>query len=117
MKTCKNCQSPDLVPRGSNGFRNQCHACWAKTQRESWHANRAARLISSRANYAKHAEKRRQESAARKLANREYYTLAEWFRKKGIPISHVASSDITALVEMKKALNEAKFQTRRNPTV
>jgi len=109
MKTCRTCQSDKLVPRGLTGFRNQCHSCWAKTQREAWAANREARLIKSRANYAKHAEKRRNESAARKLANREYYTLAEWFRKKGIPISHVDPSDLKALVEMKKALKESKL--------
>lgn len=114
MKTCKTCPSTELVPRGSKGFRNQCHPCWAKSQRESWAANRDARLITSRANYAKHAEKRREESAAHKLANREYYALAEWFRKKGIPISHVDPSDITALIEMKKALNEAKAQSQQN---
>lgn len=115
MKTCKTCPSTELVPRGSKGFRNQCHACWAKTQRESWSANRGARLITSRANYAKHAEKRREESAAHKLANREYYALAEWFRRKGIPISHVQPSDITALIEMKRAVKAAKSLTSKHP--
>ena len=110
MKTCKTCQSADLVPRGT-GFRNQCHACWAKAQRDAWALNREARLLTSRANYAKHARKRRQESAAHKLANREYYALAEWLRKKGIPISHIDPADITALIEMKKAVQAAKALT------
>ena len=109
MKTCKDCQSPDLVPRGTKYFRNQCHACWARTQRENWVIHREARLVTSRKNYAKHSHKRREESAARKLANREYYSLAEWFRKKGIPISHIDPSEISALVEMKRAIKEAKI--------
>jgi len=108
IKTCRDCPSTELVPRGSKRFRNQCHSCWAKAQRESWAANRDARLIISRANYAKHAKKRREESAAHKIANREYYALAEWFRKKGIPISHIDPVDVTALIDMKKAVKAAK---------
>ena len=114
MKTCKTCQSPELVPRGSTGFRNQCHGCWAQTQRELWRQNRDARRAVSRANYAKHAPKRREEAAAHKRKHREYYSMAEWFRKKGIPIRHVDPSDIKALAEMKKAINDGKDQMRSN---
>lgn len=78
-------------------------------QREKWHANREASLARSRANYAKHAAKRREESAIRKAENREYYTLAEWFRRKGIPVSHIAPSEIQMLVEMKKAIKESRI--------
>lgn len=112
MKTCRDCQSENLVPRGK-GFRNQCHPCWAKAQRERWAAKRGECRAVSRANYAKHAEKRRQESADRKQENREYYTLAEWFRRKGVPISHIPPDEIAALVDMKKALKEAKAQSAK----
>lgn len=115
-KTCRDCPSTVLVPRGpGGGFRNQCHACWARSQRESWAANRGSRLIRSRANYRKHADKRRQESAAYKKANREYYALAEWFRKKRIPISHIPRGDLQALVEMKQALNRSRDLVRKQP--
>ncbi len=106
-KVCRACQSRDAVPR-----RSRCQSCINAAQRASWAANREARLLVSRANYAKHAEKRRAESASYKIENREYYTLAEWFRKKGIPISHLDPADITALIDMKKAINRAKAQTR-----
>lgn len=107
MTTCKNCPRTDLVPNGAR-FRNVCYGCHAAAQRDAWHANRPARLVASRANYAKHAKRRRKEAAAYKSANREYYALAEWFRKKKIPISHIARDDIAALVEMKRAINKAK---------
>jgi hypothetical protein len=58
--------------------------------------------------YLKHAEARRAESAINKIENREYYSLAEWFRKKGIPISQVPTSDVEALIEMKKAVKASK---------
>lgn len=112
MKTCKNCQSKNLVPRGKRYFRNQCHACWAQTQRMYWSINRESRLVASRLKYTKHADKRRAESASHKQANREYYALAEWFRKKGIPISGIDPSDINALIEMKKAINQSKRSSR-----
>lgn len=108
MKTCRDCPSTQLVPRGPKGFRNQCHECWAATQRKSWAANRDKKLEASRKNYAKHAEKRRAESAAYKADHREYYALAEWFRRKGIPIRHIDPADIASLVEMKKAVKAAK---------
>ncbi len=113
MKVCKGCHSPNLVPRGKY-FRNECHACYARTQRESWERNRPARLATSKANYAKHAEKRRKESAERKAGNREYYTLAEWFRRKGISVSHIPPADLSALVDMKRAVTNAKKHTSRN---
>ena len=107
MKACRDCQSKTLVPRGT-GFRNQCHECWNRTQRARWAAKREQCRLASRANYQKHAAKRREEAKAHKADNPEYYAMAEWFRRKGIPISHVDPSDITALIEMKKALKEAK---------
>jgi hypothetical protein len=106
-KTCRNCPSTDLVPNGDR-FRNVCHKCHAEAQRKAWRDNRAARLIASRASYAKHARTRRQEAATYKAANPEYYALAEWFRKKRIPISHIDRADISALVEMKRAVKAAK---------
>jgi NMD protein affecting ribosome stability and mRNA decay len=105
-KVCRDCPNEVVNTR-----RNLCPLCRAKAQRESWAVNRESRLRVSRANYAKHAEKRRAEASAYKSNNREYYSLAEWFRRKGIPISHLDPSDITALVEMKKALKSAKAQT------
>lgn len=111
MKTCKFCPRTDLVPNG-NRFRNCCYGCWSAAQRKSWRENRPARIVASRANYAKHAKKRRQESAVYKSANREYYTLAEWFRRKNIPIKHIDPGDIAALVEMKQAVNRAKALMR-----
>jgi hypothetical protein len=101
------------VPNGAR-FRNVCHACHAAAQREAWHANRPARLAVSRANYAKHADQRRRDAAAYKASNPEYYALAEWFRKKKIPISHIDRADIAALIEMKKAVNRAKALCRTN---
>ena len=115
MKTCRDCQSTELVPRGPKSFRNQCHSCWAAAQRAAWARNREARLLVSRAKYQKHAEKRRAEATARKQENLEYYTLAEWFRRKGIPISHIDKTDIEALVAMKKAVRTAKAQIPHNP--
>lgn len=107
-KTCRDCPSTELVPRSPHGFRNQCHACWAKTQRAQWADNREARRAASRANYVKHAAKRRAEATAYKDANREYYTLAEWFRRKGIPIKHIDRADLQALIDMKQALKAAR---------
>ena len=112
MKTCKNCSSTDLVARGASGFRNVCRVCWAKAQREAWAKNRTKGRAALKRAYAKHAPKRRSESAKYKQQHREYYALAEWFRKKGIRVSHIAPSDITALVEMKQALKQAKAQTQ-----
>lgn len=110
-KLCRDCQSPDLVPRGK-GFRNQCHACWAATQRAAWAANREAKLVASRANYTKHAAKRREESAAHKRANPEYYALAEWLRRKGVRIGELDPADTQALIDMRKAVKEAKQAVR-----
>lgn len=110
MMTCSYCPRTDLVPNGKR-FRNVCHACHAAAQRRAWRENRAARLVTSRGNYAKHADKRRQESAEYKAANREYYALAEWFRRKNIPISQIDPGDIAALIEMKKAVKQAKAAT------
>lgn len=109
--TCKNCSSPALVPSGKR-FRNVCYACHAAAQRKAWRENRPARLAYSRANYAKHAQKRRAEAAAYKAQHPEYYALAEWFRKKKIPISHIDRADLAALVEMKKAVKQAKAAAR-----
>jgi hypothetical protein len=58
--------------------------------------------------YQKHSETKRADSAARKKENPEYYALAEWFRKRGIPISAVPTSDVRALIEMKQAVKAAK---------
>jgi hypothetical protein len=107
MKTCKDCQSTDLVPRGKY-FRNQCHACWNKTQRERWAEKLEERRSASRGMYHKHAPKRREESKARKAENREYYSIAEWFRRNGASIKDVPPSELQALIEMKRALNESK---------
>lgn len=109
-KTCRDCQSPHLVPRGTKGFRNQCHKCWAATQRARWASNREACIIQSRANYKKHAKKRRQESIAWKASNREYYSLLEWFRKNKISIREIPPEEVKALVEMKKAIKAAKSE-------
>lgn len=106
-KICRDCPNEVLDTR-----RNLCRSCRNRAQRESWAANREARIVASRASYAKHAEKRRAEAAAYKAEHKEYYALAEWFRKKGIPISHIDPADIIALVEMKKALKSAKAQTK-----
>jgi hypothetical protein len=110
-KTCKDCQNPKLVPRGEKGFRNQCHPCWAATQKKRWHANRERSLVVSRANYAKHSGTRIEESAAYQKAHPEYRALAEWFRKKKIPLGQIPKKDITALITMKKALKSAKANT------
>jgi len=110
-RTCRDCHSPDLVPRGSS-FRNRCHGCWNKIQRDRWATNRETCRAASKANYRKHSTKRRAEASAAKTANREYYTLAEWFRRKGIPIAHVPTDDLTALIEMKRALKTSKILTK-----
>jgi hypothetical protein len=89
-----------------------CRVCWAEAQREAWAKNRTKGRAALKRAYAKHASKRRSESAKYKQQHREYYALAEWFRKKGIRVSHIAPSDITALVEMKQALKQAKAQTQ-----
>lgn len=65
--------------------------------------------------YKKHAVKRRQDAAEYKEANREYFALAEWFRKKGIPISHLSKDDVTKLIEMKRAINQSKLAARLSP--
>ena len=111
MKTCKDCPSTNLPLRGKNGTRTRCLKCSAAKQRREWAANRDKKLEASRRNYAKHAEKRRAESAAYKADHREYYALAEWFRRKGIPIRHIDPADIASLVEMKKAVKGAKPNT------
>ena len=112
MRTCRDCPSTDLVPRGPRYFRNQCHICWAKTQRERWAAKRVVCLIASKANYQKHAEKRRVESVAHNKANPEKHALLEWFRRKGIPAASIPREDLEALISMKKAIKEAKAQAR-----
>lgn len=101
--TCKDCGSPHLSKRGV-GFRNRCSDCYNAYQRANYHGNHERSIEVRKALYQKHAEKRREESKATKLANRERYTLLEWFRKKGIPAASLEASDIDALVEMKKAL-------------
>ena len=115
-RTCKDCQSENLVPRGGGYFRNRCHTCYARYQRELWQLNRDARLVVSKRNYAKHAAKRREEAAIHKAENREYYALAEWFRKRGIPISHIKRDDLVALIEMKKAIKSAKAHEHNTPS-
>lgn len=108
VKVCRDCQNPDLVPRGKQGgFRNQCHTCWAATQRRRWAEKREKCRQASRASYAKHAEKRRAEAALYKSENREYYTLAEWFRKKGIPVGDIDAAVMQRLVEMRSAVKES----------
>lgn len=106
-KFCRDCRSLDLVPRGA-GFRNRCHACWNKYQRDRWAGKRDQCRTVSRANYQKHSVRRREESAATKMANREYYTLAEWFRRKGISVANIPEGDMESLIQMKKALRQAK---------
>jgi Fe-S cluster assembly scaffold protein SufB len=108
MKTCKNCGSSHLVPRGKKYFRNQCHACWNETQRARWAEKNEQCLETQKKNYIKHAEKRRAEASAYKKEHSERYALIEWFRKKGISILDIDPESIQALVEMKQAVNAAK---------
>jgi hypothetical protein len=105
--TCRDCGSDQLAWDGKR-FRTRCRECHNAAQRRAWALNREKNIERSRANYAKNAEKRRAEAAAYKAANREYYTLAEWFRRKKIPISHLDRSNLQALIDMKKAVKEAK---------
>jgi hypothetical protein len=100
------------VPRKPKGFHNYCRACNAELQRAARLKNYEKAIARSRANYQKHAEKRRAESAQRKKEHPEYYALAEWFRKKKIPISQLDPADLQALIEMKKALKQAKQETK-----
>lgn len=104
---CIGCGSTDLVRRGK-GFRNRCGECHRKYQREKYHGNRDQYLATRKALYQKHAVKRREESRLTKDQNRERYTLLEWFRRHGIPAASIPEADLTALVEMKKALKESK---------
>lgn len=108
MKTCKDCQSPHLVPRGPKYFRNQCHTCWNASQRKRREEQREAALARSRKSYRKHAARRSAESAARNRENPELHALEEWFRRKGIPVSTLDKDSLRILVEMKKALKEAR---------
>jgi transcription initiation factor TFIIIB Brf1 subunit/transcription initiation factor TFIIB len=105
--TCLTCHSPNLVPDRSR-TRSYCHACWNAIQRKAWAENREARLIASRANYRKHAARRRAEAAVYKASRPEYYALAEWFRRKGISITHLDPEDLQALIDMKRAVRASK---------
>lgn len=104
MKTCP-CGSPDLARNGDRS-RNVCKACYNASQRKNYHANHDRSILTRRALYQKHAEKRRMESQVRKSENRERYSLLEWFRRQGVPASEIPSDDLNALVEMNKALKQ-----------
>lgn len=110
IKSCQQCPSTNLASNGHGGFRDRCVKCYNAWQREHWHANHEASLKRSRANYAKHAEQRRKDAKEYKAANKEYFALAEWFRRKKIPISSLKRSDVLALIAMKKAVREAKLK-------
>lgn len=110
---CKDCGSKDLAKRG-NGFRTRCQTCQNIYQKANYHRNHDRSIEVRKALYRKHADKRREESKIRKADNREHYSLLEWFRKKGIPASHIPREDFAALVEMKKALTESKRITNPN---
>lgn len=96
--SCKTCGSTTVVPR-----KPYCRECYRAYQRKLW----ARGVRDGKAKYARHREKRLAESKERKAANRERYSLLEWFRRQGVSVE---SEHLDKLVEMKKALKEAKIK-------
>lgn len=107
-KACVDCGNVELARRGT-GFRNRCQRCQNIKQKQNYHANRETYTQTRQAIYQRHASKRRQEASDTKLANRERYSLLEWFRRQGVRRSDIPTEDFEALVEMKKALTLSKL--------
>lgn len=112
MKLCKDCASPDLAKR-REGFRNRCVPCYNLYQRDRYQKTRPRKIENRKELYAKHAVKRRAESKANKLKNREKYTLLEWFRKRGISAKDIPANALASLTKMKQAVNESKNATQK----